>query len=237
MVNPPFKNNAKELGILANEMITFDQDKKLLRAEVYQYTTLSDGNKKVYTNEDELKEYGTRGILDPASVTFYSLFINGVLQPKVNYEIQEGLLLLKTNDAPPKNSTIILSFITILKEENEVAHLNSALAEGFLPTGPISIGPVTDTGVNVVEEIYPYLKIEKHFLLGPNTLQVDVPAFWEYQIKVTNIGDIPITNTVLIETLLLDSVFNVEIFAYSQLTQNKVITWEIGLLNPGKVLP
>ena len=61
--------------------------------DVYHYNTLSDGEKKVYTNEDELKEYGDRGILDPDSVSYYSLYINGVLQPKVNYEYKKDNLL------------------------------------------------------------------------------------------------------------------------------------------------
>ena len=68
--------------------------KKLLHADVYQYNTLSDGIKKIYTSNDELKEYGSRGILNPDTVSYYNLFINGVLQPKINYEIQKDLLLL-----------------------------------------------------------------------------------------------------------------------------------------------
>ncbi len=234
----PVKNQAKELVVSLDERVSldkgtfFNQEQKLLGAEVYQYTALSDGSKKVYTNDDELKEYGTRGILDPASVTFCSLFINGILQPPVNYEIQEGLLVLKTEEAPLNNSTIILSFVTVIEEENEVANLNSALAAGLLPSGPISVGPVTDKGINIVNDIYPYLRLEKQLLSGPESLQVDVPAFWEYRITVSNVGDIPITNIVLTDTLLIDSVLNIE--SLSLFLDSFDLTWDIGLLNPGE---
>ncbi len=43
---------------------------KLLDADVYQYNALSDGIKRIYTNHDELSEYGARGILN----THESLF-------------------------------------------------------------------------------------------------------------------------------------------------------------------
>lgn len=52
----------------------------VIQADTYEYYTLSDGIKSVYTNEDELKEYGNRGILDPAATSFINLFINGILQ-------------------------------------------------------------------------------------------------------------------------------------------------------------
>ena len=57
------------------------------------------------------------GILDPNKVSYYSLFINGILQPKANYEIEEGRLTLKTEDVPPKDSTIIPTFVTIAEKE------------------------------------------------------------------------------------------------------------------------
>jgi len=95
--------------------IEYKQDS--IKAEVYQYNALSDGIKKIYTNADELTIYGDRGILDPRKVSYYSLYINGVLQPKVNYEIKKGLLELKTEDAPLKNAPIAISFVTF-KDSN-----------------------------------------------------------------------------------------------------------------------
>lgn len=85
----------------------------IVKGDTYQYNTLSDGKKSIFTNEDELKEYGDKGILDPESVSYINLFINGVLQPPSVYHVKEGLLILKTIDIPPKNAPIILQFISI----------------------------------------------------------------------------------------------------------------------------
>lgn len=93
--------------------INFTYKDKIIKAEVYQYNTLSDGIRRIYTNEDELTKYGNRGILDPQKVSFYSLYINGVLQPRVNYEIKKGQLTLKTKDVPQKNAPIAISFVTL----------------------------------------------------------------------------------------------------------------------------
>jgi len=86
---------------------------RVLQVETYQYNAISDGVKAIYTNEDELTEYGDRGILDPKKVSFINLFINGVLQPKSLYEVEEGKLILKTKDVPIRGVPIILQFITI----------------------------------------------------------------------------------------------------------------------------
>lgn len=84
----------------------------LVHANVYQYNALAQRDKVVYTDDDELKVYGSRGILNPNSVSYYNLYINGVLQPKTNYHVQKGLLTLTTEDTPLKGSTIVLSFVT-----------------------------------------------------------------------------------------------------------------------------
>jgi len=88
-----------------------------IKAETYQYNALSDGNKKIYTNADEITKYGNQGILDPENVSYYTLYINGVVQPKANYYIKKGLLKLKTDDTPLEKSPIILSFVTF-KDRN-----------------------------------------------------------------------------------------------------------------------
>jgi hypothetical protein len=92
----------------------------LLKAEVYQYNALSDGVKKIYANADELTQYGGKGILDPDDVSFYNLFINGVLQPCTNYKIEKGLLTLETDDVPLKGAPIIISFISFKGIYNEL---------------------------------------------------------------------------------------------------------------------
>lgn len=119
---------------LKNEIdITYQED--TVKADVYQYNALSDGIRHIYTNEDELNEYGDRGILDPYKVSYYALFINGVIQPRANYELKEGLLTLKTEDVPPKNAPITIRFV-IFKDKNgtvypaEVYHYNT-IADGM----------------------------------------------------------------------------------------------------------
>lgn len=87
--------------------------RKINKVDTYQYNALSDGESLLYTNKDELKQYGNRGILDPMKVSYVNLFINGVLQPPVTYEIKEGILQLKTSDVPPEGAPINLQFITI----------------------------------------------------------------------------------------------------------------------------
>lgn len=85
----------------------------ILPVTTYTYYTISDGKSRIYTNEDELTEYGQCGILNPANVSYYNLFINGVLQPQILYDVMEGKLTLKSSDLPPKGAPIILQFIII----------------------------------------------------------------------------------------------------------------------------
>ena len=88
-----------------------------IKAETYQYTALSDGVKRVYTDADELKEYGHRGILSPHEVAYYNLYVNGVLQPKVNYRMTKGRLVFITADIPTEGATIIIKYITFKSEK------------------------------------------------------------------------------------------------------------------------
>ncbi|TYR80005.1 DUF4183 domain-containing protein [Priestia megaterium] len=85
----------------------------IAKVDTYYYYALSDGVKTIYTNEDQLKEYGDKGILDPDSFSYVNLFINSMLQPPNIYEVRKGELLLKSIDGPQKNIPILLQFITI----------------------------------------------------------------------------------------------------------------------------
>jgi hypothetical protein len=91
---------------------------ELIRAEAYQYTAISDGEKRVYTDEDELKEYGDKGILSPDEVSYYNLYVNGVMQPKVNYFITKGRLGFVTEDIPSPGATVILKYVTFSWKKN-----------------------------------------------------------------------------------------------------------------------
>lgn len=69
--------------------------------------------KKVYTDEDALKQYGSSDILNPEHVSTINLFVNGVLQPPSIYRVEEGILNLESSDLPPKGAPIILLFVTV----------------------------------------------------------------------------------------------------------------------------
>lgn len=81
--------------------------------ETVQYITLAEEGKKVYTNKDALKQYGSSDILDPDNVSTVNLFVNGVLQPPSIYNVKEGVLHLESSDLPPKDAPIILLFVTV----------------------------------------------------------------------------------------------------------------------------
>jgi len=77
------------------------------------YFALSDGEKSVYTDDDGLEQYSTTCILAPSEVSYINLFVNAVLQPTVNYQVEKGKLTLLTEDVPIKGATIVLQFITM----------------------------------------------------------------------------------------------------------------------------
>ncbi|MGG0386001.1 DUF4183 domain-containing protein [Priestia filamentosa] len=52
-------------------------------------------------------------ILSPSEVSYINLFINGLLQPQSNYQVEEGKLTLLVDEAPSEGVPITLQFITI----------------------------------------------------------------------------------------------------------------------------
>ncbi len=220
--------------MLGGNIPALNQEKTLLNADVYQYNTLSDGVKKIYTNDDELIQYGNRGILDPNEVSYFGLFVNGVLQPKANYEIQKGLLLLKTEDVPIKDSAIIISFITFKDKSSKSTKLNSALVEGILPSGVISGGPATDTGICVRDNISNSLHLESTLLCGPACIPSGCNGIWDFTLTISNVSHISITDIVITDTILLDLITNIEniyVSCGSILIQDGIITWAIDTLD------
>lgn len=212
-----------------------NNEKKLLKADVYQYNALSDGEKRIYTDQDELIEYGTRGILDPNDISYFELFINGVLQPSVNYEIIKGFLLLKTEDIPKKGVIIIINFVTFKQEEP--TKLNSAIAQGSIPSGHISAGPVVDTNILVENFRQPCLKLEKNMILCPTSIPTGNIFNCKFTIMVSNTGSTPIDNIVVTDTILLDSTLDIINYAPFQgniIVDDKNIIWNVGTLNTGE---
>jgi len=79
----------------------------------HEFFVLSDGKKKVYTEDDALSEYGVQQIWNPSHIAYMNLFINGILQPKLNYEVTEGKIILRTEDVPAEGCPIILQMIKV----------------------------------------------------------------------------------------------------------------------------
>ncbi len=77
-----------------------------MQADVHQYNAIAQEQQRVFTDEDELTEYGSRGIPSPSDISFCKVYVNGLLQPPANYDIQRGGLRLKTEDFPSKGAVV-----------------------------------------------------------------------------------------------------------------------------------
>ncbi|MGR5993237.1 DUF4183 domain-containing protein [Bacillus cereus] len=77
------------------------------------YHTLAKENQFIYTNADGLTEYNSSEILSPAKVSYFNLFINGVIQPLTTYTVETGKLTLLSKEPPTIHAPITLQFITI----------------------------------------------------------------------------------------------------------------------------
>lgn len=77
----------------------------------HEFFVIADGNKRVYTESDALSDYGIQQIWNPSQIAYMNLFINGILQPKANYEVTEGKIILQTEDVPAEGCPIILQMI------------------------------------------------------------------------------------------------------------------------------
>ncbi|MCY9580521.1 DUF4183 domain-containing protein [Paenibacillus alvei] len=86
---------------------------QVLKAETFQYITKSDGIKTTYTNDDTLMQYESSVIVDPATVSYTNLFINGMIQPPITYKVFTGVLII--DSIPEKGVPITLQFIRILQ--------------------------------------------------------------------------------------------------------------------------
>jgi len=85
-----------------------------LKAETTYYITTGVEGKRTYTNADGLSQYGSQSIPDPGDVTFFNLFVNGMLQPSVFYTVSAGTLsFIGPNDVLTTGVPIILQTIKI----------------------------------------------------------------------------------------------------------------------------
>ncbi|MGB3890855.1 DUF4183 domain-containing protein [Priestia megaterium] len=100
-----------KLPVLPQQEFRYILPKKV---RIFEYYTVAGGSKRIFTDQDALKEYGTQHILDPESYSYSNLFINGVLQPSSNYSVQRGLLIINTEDIPLEKSPVILQMIKVI---------------------------------------------------------------------------------------------------------------------------
>ncbi|MCM3118769.1 DUF4183 domain-containing protein [Neobacillus sp. MER 74] len=99
-----------KIPIIPSEEIRYRLPKKV---EVIEFYTISNGYKRIFKEEDGINEIGIKIILDPCEVSYMNLFINGVLQPKENYDVQSGVIKLNTVDVPIKGAPVILQMFIV----------------------------------------------------------------------------------------------------------------------------
>ncbi|MFD3272693.1 DUF4183 domain-containing protein [Paenibacillus dendritiformis] len=80
--------------------------------DTIQYITVADGFRNAYTNGDGLAQFQSSSILNPGTVSYFNLFINGMLQPLNTYTVTEGLLQI--DGVPEQGVPITLQFIRII---------------------------------------------------------------------------------------------------------------------------
>ena len=102
----------KDVPIILEYLVIKNENNQLIKAETYQYNALSNGG-KTYTDADEISVYGNRGIMNPRQTSYNSLFVNGIIQPYINYVIEPGILTLTVSYAPLEESPILIKFITL----------------------------------------------------------------------------------------------------------------------------
>lgn len=85
---------------------------EILQVDTFQYITVADGVRNAYTNGDGLAQFQSSSILNPGTVSYFNLFINGMLQPLNTYTVTEGLLQI--DGVPEQGVPITLQFIRII---------------------------------------------------------------------------------------------------------------------------
>jgi len=202
----------------------------LLSAIIYQYNALSDGVKTEYTNQDELTEYGHEGILSPTSVSYYNLFVNGMLQPNVNYAISEGQLKLLTNDVPEKNETIILTFVTFGQNHGKAVYVMDnkyvTVSDGskMVFTNNDELVEYGDKGIPSPDAVS-YFNLYINGTLQPNTNFIVAEDHLE--LTTTNIP--PTGAMIVLESVVIkdseDLLLKAEVYAYNAYSNgNKIYT-------------
>lgn len=80
--------------------------------ENIMYHAIAKQDQFIYTNSDGLSEYNSSSILSPVEVSYFNLFINGVIQPLNTYQVESGKLTL-LSETPLAHTPITLQFIKL----------------------------------------------------------------------------------------------------------------------------
>lgn len=202
----------------------------LLSAVTYQYNALSDGVKTEYTDEDELTQYGDKGILSPASVSYYNLFVNGVLQPNVNYAISEGQLELLSADIPAKNEPIILTFVTYGQNHGKTVYVTDdkyvTVSDGIKTvfTNSDELIEYGDRGIPSPDSVS-YFNLYVNSALQPKTNYI----VSEGHLELTTTNITPAGAMIVLESVVIkdseDLLLKAEVYAYNAYSNgNKIYT-------------
>lgn len=108
--------------------------KPAMRATAYQYNAIAKERQNIFTDEDELSEYGSHGIPSPRDAAICKVFVNGVLQPPTNYDIQKGRLCFKTEDFPAKGAVVSVYTARLKWNRRAVTSYYVAVADGVKTT-------------------------------------------------------------------------------------------------------
>ncbi|NJD02859.1 MAG: DUF4183 domain-containing protein [Ruminiclostridium sp.] len=208
--------------------ITVLYKKILLKADIYQYNALSDGTQRIYTNKDELTEYGDKGILSPNDVSYFELFINGVLQPKTNYIVKKGLLLLETEDLPQTGAPVNISFVTYKGIGNEILNAvnyqYNTISDGIsrIYTNDNEIKKYGDKGIIDPNEAS-YFNLYINGVLQPKTNYIVKKGFLELTTVDIPLKDAPIIIEFIIIKDANNRLLRAETYQYNAYSDNKRI--------------
>ena len=106
----------------------------VMRVDTYQYNAIAKEQQDIFTDEDELFEYGSNGIPSRQDVSLCKVFVNGFLQSPTNYDIQRGSLRFTTEDFPAKGSVVSVYSARLKCTRNAVTNYYVAVSDGTKTT-------------------------------------------------------------------------------------------------------
>ena len=211
----------------------------LRRAEIYQYNAISNAHQRIYTNADELTAYGHHGLLPPDEVSYCNVFVNGVLQPKINYDLIKGRLTLKTTDLPLQGQAVMVTYVTFINLNNEIQPVTSLLYSA-VSDGEKRIFTNADALTEYDSTPIPSPHHVSYFNLYVNgVLQPDTNYTVEKGVLKLNTEDLPLRGQIItLESLIIKTpcggVFRVKNYQYNAYSKaTKIFTDKDGIREYG----